>query len=140
MRTFLLFAAHLALLLGACTFTIPTGSSGGSGQTSGSNADSGLEEKQRTTGSDKLVAELGMSADQEIKYNRIISDHQSKVAGIQANQTLSDAAKRTQLDELEKRKHTSIKAILTPQQATKYDQMINSGSSKPDAIVIPGKK
>lgn len=142
MRSFFLFASFCAVLLTACTFTIPTGTSGGSGQnpTSDPNADAGLEEKQRNTGSDKLVADLGLSAEQEIKYNRIISDHQSKMAGVQANQSLSDAAKRTQLDNLEKQKHTSIKAILTPQQSTKYDQLVNGGTTKPDAIVIPGRK
>lgn len=142
MRSFLLFASLCSVLLTACTFTIPTGTSGGSGQNPASNpnADAGLEEKQRNTGSDKLVTELGLSAEQEIKYNRIISDHQSKMAGVQANQSLSDAAKRAQIDNLEKQKHTSIKAILTPQQSTKYDQLVNSGGSKPDAIVIPGRK
>ncbi len=142
MRSFFLFASFSAVLLTACTFTIPTGTSGGSGQKPASdpNADAGLEEKQRSTGSDKLITDLGLSAEQEIKYNRIISDNQSKIAGIQANKSLSDAAKRTQLDNLEKQKHTSIKAILTPQQVTKYDQLVSGSGSKPDAIVIPGRK
>lgn len=141
MRAFILFAICSSIILSACTLTIPTGTSGGGSQPTPSNpnADAGLEEKQRNTGTDKLVTELGMTPEQEIKYNRIISDHQSKVAGVQANQSLSDASRRTQIDELEKRKHTSIKAILTPQQSTKYDQLVNSGS-KPDAIVLPSKK
>ncbi|MBK7344489.1 MAG: hypothetical protein IPJ06_16170 [Saprospiraceae bacterium] len=141
MRAFILFAICCSIILSACTLTIPTGTSGGGSQPTPSNpnADAGLEEKQRNTGTDKLITELGMTPEQEIKYNRIISDHQSKVAGVQANQSLSDASRRTQIDELEKRKHTSIKAILTPQQSTKYDQLVNE-STKRDPVVIPGRK
>ncbi|MCF8238715.1 MAG: hypothetical protein K9I85_11195 [Saprospiraceae bacterium] len=140
MRTNLLLALFSALYLTACTFTLPTSTTDGDNQSpSNPNADAGLEEKQRGAGTDKIALELGLSAEQQIKYNRIISDYQSKIAGIQANNSLSDNAKKVQLDAQENRKHESIKAILTPQQSAKYDQL-TSENTKPDPIVLPGKK
>ncbi len=139
MRSFLVFTLFSVLLLSACTFTLPTGTTGGTNSPSNPNADAGLEEKQRASGSDKIALELGLSTEQRMKYDRIISDHQSKLAGINANKSLSDSAKRVQLDAQEQRKHESIKAILTPQQATRYDQLI-AESSKRDPIVLPGRK
>lgn len=140
MRSNLLLALFSALFLTACNFTLPTGATGGGTQSpSNPNADAGLEEKQRGSGTDNIALELGLSAEQRIKYDRVISDYQSKIAGIHANKSLSDSAKKVQLDAQENRKHESIKAILNAQQAAKYDQL-TSGNTKPDAIVIPGRK
>lgn len=61
------------------------------------------------------------------------------MAGIQANKSLSTEAKRAQLDQLEQQKHASIRAILTPQQVTRYDQLVQEGSKR-DPVVIPGRK
>ena len=127
------------VFLTACTFTIPTTTGGSAGGSNPNNSGAGLEEKQRTGPTDKIAAELGLSADQLTRYNRIISDNQSKMAGIQANKSLSTEAKRTQLEQLEQQKHTSIRAILTPQQVTRYNQLVQEGSKR-DPVVIPGRK
>lgn len=139
MRLLPLLTFSSVVFLTACTFTIPTTTGGSGGGANPNNSGAGLEEKQRTGPTDKIAAELGLSADQLTRYNRIISDNQSKMAGIQANKSLSTEAKRTQLEQLEQQKHTSIRAILTPQQVTRYNQLVQEGSKR-DPVVIPGRK
>ncbi|HRW76309.1 MAG: hypothetical protein H6568_10860 [Lewinellaceae bacterium] len=139
MRLLPLLTFSSVVFLTACTFTIPTTTGGSAGGSNPNNSGAGLEEKQRTGPTDKIAAELGLSADQLTRYNRIISDNQSKMAGIQANKSLSTEAKRTQLEQLEQQKHTSIRAILTPQQVTRYNQLVQEGSKR-DPVVIPGRK
>lgn len=134
---FLTFSGFL--FLAACTFTIPTTTGGPNGGSDPSNSGPGLEEKQRTSTTDKIAAELGLNAEQLTKYNRIISDNQSKMAGIQANSSLNASAKRVQLDQLEKQKQASIRAILTPQQVTKYDELLKDSTTR-DPVVLPGKR
>ncbi|MEZ5033227.1 MAG: hypothetical protein R2787_17705 [Saprospiraceae bacterium] len=139
MRLLPLLTFSSVVFLTACTFTIPTTTGGSAGGSNPNQSGAGLEEKQRTGPTDKIAAELGLSADQLTRYNRIISDNQSKMAGIQANKSLSTEAKRAQLDQLEQQKHASIRAILTPQQVTRYDQLVQEGSKR-DPVVIPGRK
>ena len=139
MRLLPLLTFSSVVFLTACTFTVPTTTGGSAGGSNPNNSGAGLEEKQRTGPTDKIAAELGLSADQLTRYNRIISDNQSKMAGIQANKSLSTEAKRTQLEQLEQQKHTSIRAILTPQQVTRYNQLVQEGSKR-DPVVIPGRK
>ncbi len=67
--------------------------------------------------------ELNLTNDQESKLTTIFQDFRSKSQDIRSNKSLSQEQKRTQMQALAQQYMTQGKAVLTPEQAKKFDDM-----------------
>lgn len=74
--------------------------------------------------------ELNLTADQETKLKGIFQEFQTKSKDIRANNNLSQEQKRTQFQSLAQQYMTQGKAVLTPEQAKKFDEMRSNRMSK----------
>ncbi len=76
--------------------------------------------------------ELNLTTDQETKLKGIFQEFQTKSKDIRANNNLSQEQKRTQFQSLAQQYMTQGKAVLTPEQAKKFDEMRSKRMPKKD--------
>jgi Spy/CpxP family protein refolding chaperone len=67
--------------------------------------------------------ELNLSAEQETKLTTLFQDFRSKAQDIRSNNNLSQEQKRTQVQSLAQQYMTQGKAVLTPDQAKKFEEL-----------------
>ncbi|HEV7331759.1 MAG TPA: hypothetical protein VGN63_12040 [Flavisolibacter sp.] len=76
--------------------------------------------------------ELNLTADQETKLKSIFQEFQTKSKDIRANNNLSQEQKRTQFQSLAQQYMTQGKAVLTPEQVKKFEELKSKRMSKKD--------
>jgi Spy/CpxP family protein refolding chaperone len=74
--------------------------------------------------------ELNLTAVQESKLTAIFQEYRTRVQEIRSNNNLAHEQKRTQMQLLAQQYMAQGKAILTPEQAKKFDQMKGSRKGK----------
>ena len=74
--------------------------------------------------------ELGLSADQKAKMKEIGQSLKGKMKAIKTDESLSKDQKRMQMGEVAKLHQADVKAILTPEQATKWEAMAKDRRAK----------
>jgi Spy/CpxP family protein refolding chaperone len=67
--------------------------------------------------------ELNLTTDQETKLKSIFQEFRTKAQDIRANNDLTREQKRTQMQTLSQQYMTQGKAVLTPEQAKKFDEL-----------------
>jgi len=79
--------------------------------------------KPKTPLIDKLTTDLNLTPDQQAKIKPILMDRHTKVKAIRDDASLSKQQKKEQLKEIGQTTDGQIKAILTPDQQTKFDMI-----------------
>ncbi|MDQ3279386.1 MAG: hypothetical protein M3Q06_13740 [Bacteroidota bacterium] len=74
--------------------------------------------------------ELNLSADQETKLKGIFQEFQTKAKDVRSNNNLTQAQKRTQFQSLAQQYMAQGKAVLTPEQAKKFEELKSKRISK----------
>lgn len=87
-------------------------------------------EQIATKKADKLKTELGLSDDQRTKVYAILLDNTTKIQAIKAKYPNDKKAARAEIMPLRQTAESSIKAILTPEQITKWDAMKKEQKAK----------
>lgn len=67
--------------------------------------------------------ELNLTADQETKLTSMYQEFRTKAQNIRSNNSLSQAQKKNQVQALAQQYMTQGKAVLTPEQAKKFEEM-----------------
>jgi periplasmic protein CpxP/Spy len=70
-----------------------------------------------------LAAELNLTADQQEQLRRIVQEQAARARALRINSSLNQAHKREQLRAMHRELQTKIKAILTPEQLAKWQQL-----------------
>ena len=76
--------------------------------------------------------ELNLSADQETKLRGIFQEFQSKTKEVRSNNNLTQEQKRTQFQSLSQQYMAQGKAVLTPEQAKKFEELKSKRMKKKD--------
>lgn len=100
--------------------TPAAGDNSGGGQKGGGRRGGGGGANQL----DRLVTELGLNDDQKAKLKPILDARQEKMKAVYGDTTLSADQKKAKMKEIMDASTTDIKAILTPDQAKKYDDFV----------------
>ena len=74
--------------------------------------------------------ELGLSADQKAKMKEIGQSFKGKMKAIKTDESLTKDQKKMQAGEVAKQHQADVKAILTPEQATKWEAMAKERRAK----------
>jgi len=74
----------------------------------------------------RLLDQLDLTADQKTKIEALQKTNQEAVKAINDDTTLTPEAKRPKLNELRTKLMTDIKAVLTPEQITKLDELMKA--------------
>ena len=80
-------------------------------------------EQVATKKADKLKTELGLSDDQRTKVYAILLENTTKIQAIKAKYPNDKKAAQAEIRPLRQAADTSIKAILTPEQITKWEAL-----------------
>ncbi len=70
-----------------------------------------------------LQQELSLTPDQTTQVKALLESERTKMEGLRANTTLSADDRRSQMMSIRQDENTKLRALLTPDQATKYDAM-----------------
>lgn len=70
-----------------------------------------------------LQHELNLSADQTAQVKALFETERSKMEALRSNSTLSNEDRRSQMMTIHQDEETKLRALLTPDQVTKYDAM-----------------
>jgi Spy/CpxP family protein refolding chaperone len=71
----------------------------------------------------RLTTDLSLTDDQQTKVKAIVADSHTKMQAIKGDTTLTDDQKKAKGKDIRDAQTAAIKAILTPDQATKYDAL-----------------
>jgi protein CpxP len=71
----------------------------------------------------RLTTELSLTDDQQAKVKAIVEDSRTKMQGLKGDTTLTDDQKKAKFKDIRDAQTAAIKAILTPDQVTKYDAL-----------------
>lgn len=77
------------------------------------------------------LKQLNLSADQKAKLKPILEEAAQKTKALRDDANLSPEAKRAKLAELREATNAKVKAILTPEQAAKWEQAKNQTGKAP---------
>ena len=78
----------------------------------------------------KLTKELNLSADQQAKVKSILDDQQQQFATIHQDSSLSKADKKAKMEQVHDSSASQVRAILNPDQQTKFDAMMAKHKDK----------
>jgi len=70
-----------------------------------------------------LKKELNLTADQETKLKSIFEEFRTKAQGLRSNSSLSQEQRKEQMKSLAQQYMSQGKAVLTPEQAKKFDEL-----------------
>lgn len=76
--------------------------------------------------------ELNLTADQETRLKGIFDEFRTKAKDLRANTSLTREQQKTQMQTLTQQYTTQAKAVLTPEQAQKFEQLKNERMHKRD--------
>ena len=75
----------------------------------------------------KLTKELNLSADQQAKVKSVLDDQQQQFATIHQDSSLSKADKKAKMEQVHDSSASQVRAILNPDQQTKFTQLKAQG-------------
>jgi periplasmic protein CpxP/Spy len=78
----------------------------------------------------KLTKELNLSADQQAKVKSILDDQQQQFTTIRQDSSLSKADKKAKMEQVHDSSASQVRAILNPDQQTKFDAMMAKHKDK----------
>jgi protein CpxP len=78
----------------------------------------------------KLTKELNLSADQQAKVKSILDDQQQQFSTIRQDSSLSKADKKAKMAQVHDSAASQVRAILNPDQQTKFDAMMAKHKDK----------
>ena len=81
-------------------------------------------QQQKAEWDKKVKSELNLSADQAVKYDALGKEYGEKFDGILSDASLTDDAKKEKKMALKKEKEARLFEILTPEQQTKYKELV----------------
>jgi Spy/CpxP family protein refolding chaperone len=76
---------------------------------------------------DQIAKELNLTDDQKTKVKAVLDDQQTKMKALREDKSLSKEDRQTKSKEIREATQTKIKAILTPEQAEKWQKMQHGG-------------
>ncbi len=88
----------------------------------------------KRAGDKNMMGQLDLTADQRQKMKEINQDQKQKAEAIRNNDALSDAQKKEQLKELNKKRQESVNAILTKEQKEKMSRNADMRKDKVAAM------
>jgi hypothetical protein len=71
----------------------------------------------------KVMTEIGLSADQQVKVEGIKESSNKEMDVVKADGAMAEDAKKTKLHELQKKRASAIDSVLTVDQKKKADEM-----------------
>jgi protein CpxP len=71
---------------------------------------------------EQIAKDLGLTDDQKAKLKTIMEDQQTKMKALRADTSIAQTDKRAKAKEIRDATQAQIKAILTPEQLTKWQQ------------------
>ena len=80
-----------------------------------------------------VVAELKLTPDQQTKYQAISKEYEDKFSALKTDASLNDDSRKERKMALKKEKMDKVNEILTPEQQTKYKEMIDKKMKKETA-------
>ena len=84
-----------------------------------------------------LSEKLGLTADQKSKISPILDDERQSLRALHHNSALDKDAKRAKMEEIQKTHREQIRAVLTPEQQKKFDELKEERRHKPEAPTAP---
>jgi Spy/CpxP family protein refolding chaperone len=78
----------------------------------------------------KLTKELNLSADQQAKVKSILDDQQQQFSTIRQDSSLSKADKHAKMQQVHDSSASQVRAVLNPDQQTKFDAMLAKHKDK----------
>jgi len=72
---------------------------------------------------DMLTKQLGLTSDQQPKVLDALKSEQSKMEALHSDASLSQADRRTKMMDIHKSTNEQVRALLTPDQQKKWDEM-----------------
>jgi protein CpxP len=71
-----------------------------------------------------MTTQLSLTDDQQASVKQVFADRDAKMGALFGNQSLSQEDRRSQMMALRQDSETKIRAVLTPEQQPKYDDMM----------------
>jgi len=78
----------------------------------------------------KLTKELNLSADQQAKVKSILDDQQQQFSTIRQDSSLSKQDKHAKMEQVHDSSASQVRAVLNPDQQTKFDAMLAKHKEK----------
>jgi Spy/CpxP family protein refolding chaperone len=78
----------------------------------------------------RLTKALTLTDDQQAKIKPILEDEHKKIQALFQDQSVQKADKQSKMKDIRDAANTAIKAILTPDQSTKYDQLLQERQNR----------
>jgi Spy/CpxP family protein refolding chaperone len=88
------------------------------------------KEKDHAEWENKVKTELKLTPEQTTQYDAISADFKGKVDALKSDNTLTAETRDQRKMELKKEKVTKINAILTPEQQTKFAELMDKKKKK----------
>ena len=90
------------------------------------------KEKDHAEWDNKVKTELKLTPDQAAQYDAISADFKGKIESLKSDNTLTADTREQRKMDLKKEKQTKINAILTPEQQTKFAELMDKKKKKKD--------
>lgn len=81
--------------------------------------------QDKTEWNNKVKTELNLTAEQVPQYDALIAEYDGKISELMNDTTLTGDAQKEQKMALKEEKKTKLMAILTPEQQTKYQELMD---------------
>ena len=88
------------------------------------------KEKDHAEWENKVKTELQLTTEQATQYDAISADFKGKVEALKSDNNLTAETREQRKMELKKEKVTKINAILTPEQQTKFAELMDKKKKK----------
>ncbi len=86
------------------------------------------------------MAEIGLTADQKAKLKPVVLEQRKQAKAVREDATLNDAARQEKLRPINREANQQFKAILTPEQWTKFVEARKARDQKNKATPAPAQK
>ena len=81
----------------------------------------------------KIKTELNLSQDQIVKYNALCKEYDEKIDGLMKDASLTKEVQKEKKMALKKEKETKLFEFITPEQQTKYKELIEKKKAEKSA-------
>ena len=102
----------------------PAQDGGGPGGPGGHHDHGGSPQERQAKQLEEMTKHLNLTADQQTQVKQIFADRDAKMMALHSDTSVAQPDKREKMMGIMKDSSASIRAILTPDQQTKYDEMM----------------
>ena len=89
--------------------------------------------QDKTEWDKKIKEELKLTADQIVKYDALSKEYGDKISALTSDATLTKEVQKERKMALKKEKETKLMEFLTPEQQTKYKEIVEKKKKETDA-------